>query len=313
MADQWKARATEAEKKLAELTKPGSRMAEEEKKQYLDQIQTLQKRRDELENEIKFVDYSKSEEFHQKYNQPYEAAWKRAATELAEIPVVDDSGAERPATANDLLRLVNMPLGQARQAATEAFGDFADDVMAHRKEIRALFDSQQEALNEARKNGMERDKLTSEQRKKQESEMEEFLSTEFQSAVQEVMGNEQLSRFFRAPEGDKDAADILEKGYAQFDEIVRANVKDPNLTPEQRASLIRKHVAQRNKASSWGYLRHLLTKAESENSELKKELEQFRGSEPATEGGTTAPASGASHLSARERMHHELRSRASAG
>src|SRR6185436_4511251 len=99
----------------------------------------------------------KSSEFKEKYDEPYKKSWAKAMHELAEITVEDpNTGQTRQFSANELLRLVNMPMAEARKVADELYGNLASDVMTHRKEIKNLFESRAAALEEARTKGEER-------------------------------------------------------------------------------------------------------------------------------------------------------------
>ena len=91
-----------------------------------------------LDEEMRFIDYTKSSEFQDKYQKPYTNAWTRAEADLRELTVALEDGNSRPATVQDLLLLANTPLGEARKLASAMFGDAADDVMAHRRIVREL-------------------------------------------------------------------------------------------------------------------------------------------------------------------------------
>jgi hypothetical protein len=75
------------------------------------------------------------------------------------------------------------------------------------------------------------------------------------------------------------------------DDALNGNPADPKLTPDQRAQIIRKHVAIRNRAAAFEALRldYERTLAKLEASE--KKLGEYEKSTPGA--GGTAPASAA--------------------
>lgn len=306
MVDEWKARATKAEAELLEAKK-GSLPAQE--RQAMEQkIQQAEARLQELEREIKYVDYTKSQEFQDKYQAPYEAAWKRATAELSEIPVTDPSNGEsRPASPNDLLTLVNLPLGQARELANQVFGDFADDVMQHRKEIRALFDQQSTALEEAKKNAADRSRTKTEQLTTEQKEVKEAITRDWETANAAIRSHEKYGTFFNPVEGDENINQRLAKGFELVDRALAENPLNPKLTPEERASIVKRHAAVRNRAAAFGRVVYQYNQIQAKMAALEKELAQYKGSEPGASrpgAATNPPASGSS---ARSSIFADLR------
>jgi len=287
LVDQWKAKTAELEKKVAEA----SSLPEQAKKQYLTQIEQLQKRNETLENEMRFVNYAESEEFKSKYDAPYKKAWEAALSEMAELTVTDpQTQAVRQVTAQDLMDLCNLPLVKAREYANELYGDFADDMMAHRKETRSLFQTREQALKEAKEQGAERDKQRREMFQKQSQELSDFIKTTWEKANAEMIGHEKYGKFFSPIEGDQDGNQRLAKGFELVDRAYSENSNNPNLTPEQRKSIVERHAAVRNRAAAFGRLVAMNDAKEAKIAELTKELEQFKGSTPPS--GGSAPPSG---------------------
>lgn len=306
LVEQYKAKIAEAEKQLADA-KTGS-LQEQEKGKYLTQIEQLQKRTEELENEMRFVDYKKSAEFQQKYEQPYLDAWQAASTELSEITVTDEaSGQVRAATPQDLLSLVNLPLGQAREVAEMVFGKFADDVMAHRKTLRGLFDAQAKALNDARTKGAEREKMRVEMMTKNQRELKEFAENTWDGAVKALHTEPKYGKYFTPTEGDEEANQRLTKGFEFVERALSDNLSDPNLTAEQRATAIKRHAALRHRAAAFGKVVHWLEQRDAKIAELEKELAQFKGSTPPAGGATVPQPQGEVPRSAKEEVFASLR------
>lgn len=244
-----------------------------EKKSLLEKYESEVKRRTELEKEIAFVAYHKSTEFVDKYQKPYEEAWGKAVSELAELTIESEDGQTRTATAQDLLTLSNMPLGEARKLANQMFGDAADDVMAHRRKVRELSDAQTKALAEAQKNSETRDKERQTQSLQQRQKMA-TLWTDENKAWQE-----RFPRWFKPEDGDEQGNSLLAKGYEMADAAFSGNGQK---SPEEMVKL---HAELRNKAAAFPKLALRLKQARSRIKELEKSLEDYEESEPPSGDG----------------------------
>jgi len=286
MVDEYKAKLAKAE--AAHLETKKLIADEATRKAELEKFTKIEQRNKELEDQIRYVDYSKSQDFVEKYQKPYENGWKEAMKELREIRVDTDQGS-RNFNAQDMLELVNMPLNKARETCTELFGDNADDVMAHRKELRGLFEKQAEALEDARKNGAEREKTMRADRERAMSGINKQITDQWKQLNEEIVKDEKLGRYFQPIEGDDEANAMLQKGYELVDGAFAADAMDPALTPEQREQVIRKHVAIRNRAAAFGRTKHLLEKREAELAAVRKELDQYKQSTPNLGGGKPPP------------------------
>lgn len=308
LVDEYKGRLANVEKELADSKTTG--LAQQEKQALEQRATQAETRLKELEDELRFIDFSKSAEFKTKYQQPYEAAWKRAMSELSEIGVQDETtGDTRAANAQDMLELVNLPLGKARERAQALFGDFADDAMAHRKEIRHLFDEQQAALDDAKKSGAEREKQRHEQVTKTVSEMQQHIAKAWSEANQEATKDEKFGKYFTPQEGNEEVNKRLEKGFALADRAFSENPLKPGLKAEERQAIVRRHAAVRNRCAAFGSLVYQLNQAQSKITELTKELSQFKASEPGGGEGLPGAAPG-QPAKAMDRLTAELRKRA---
>lgn len=276
-----------AEKQIQELK--SQLVPETERKAYEEKLSKLEARSKELEDEIRFVDYRKSKEFQEKYQQPYEEAIKRAMTELSEITITDSAGVQRPTDVKDLLQLVAMPIEQARNVADEVFGKFADDVMAFRKEVKQHLANQNAALEDAKKNGGERDKLRQEQIQRATIQLKESVSKLWKEVNDAALNDEKFGQYFKPREGDEDWNRRLAKGFERTEKALAESAFNPNLTPEERKAILERHAAMKYRAASWGAVRNQLEKALAKNAELQKKLEQFQKSVP-TPGGSEKPS-----------------------
>lgn len=283
-------------------------LAEQQKTEYVSKIEQLQKRNEELENEMRYVDYTKSEEFKKNHLTPYENAWKRATSELSEIQVNVD-GEMRQASTQDLMTLVNLPLGKAREIADQVFGPFADDMMRYRTEIRDLFQKQQEALSEVREKGAAREKERLEQTERMNAERNSHITEVWKAAHDEIAKDQKVSRYVTPIEGDDESNAVLQKGFEFADKAFTVNPLDPSLSKEQRAEAVRMHVALRNRAAAFGRLTAMVSKLEANNKALEAELAKYKSTTPTTGGGIQTPAT-PGVKSAREEVFAALRARA---
>jgi len=268
----WEKRAAAVEQELAET-----------KKRVIDPVQTeattkrlaeIEKRNQELEEEIRYHNYAKSQEFADRFQKPYEEAWAAAASELAELDVLNEDGSvARKATPKDLLALANMPLGEARKAANAMFGDSADDVMAHRRKVQDLSKAQAKALEDARKTG--------DQRVQQTTAKQEAIAREITDLYTKT-NTDIASRLeiLKPKEGDDEWNSKLDSAVKLADDAFSRNAADPSLTPEQRADIVKKHVAMRNRAIAYSPLMLEVKRLRAQLKERDDKLAKFEQSAP---------------------------------
>jgi hypothetical protein len=290
LVDDYKAKVAKTESELAEANKRA--MPKEKWDEMQGKLTAAEKRNTELEQEIVFTNYSKSKEYQEKYEAPYKAAWGRATSELKELTVDDGSGSPRPFSAQDIVELLNLPLPKARELAVQKFGEFADDVMAHRKEIRQLFEQKQNALDEAQKTGLDREKQRREQFQQQHAALTKTVTETWEKSNKSALEDPNVGRFLKPVEGDAEWNGKLEAATKLADEAFNANALDPRLTPEQRQDVIEKHAAVRNRAIAYSMLRHENTKLSAQVKELEKQLKEFKESEPNRGGSVPQPKNG---------------------
>lgn len=304
LVETYKKKAATLEKDLSEKAK--LIVNEDSRKQEVERLTKAEARAKELEDHIKYVDYSKSTEFNEKYETPYTKAWEKAVGELKELTVTDpESGDVRAFDPKDMLELVNLPLPEARKLAIEAFGDFADDVMAQRKEIRQLFDKRADALTQAKTEGVKREELARTQAAEMQKQISSEVTEHWAKLNEEVMLDPKHGKYFQPVEGDDEANQRLEKGYQLVDDAFTTNPMDPRLKPEERKAIIQKHVAVRNRAAAFGRLVHLNSKMEARVAELEQQLSDYKDSTPKTEG-QLVPGVPPSAGTAKDRMRQAL-------
>lgn len=286
MYEEQKKEVLKLREELAETNKraiPQDKWTEAENKRTV-----IEKRAAELEEEIKFVNYSKSKEFKEKYEQPYFASWNRARDELKGVTIETAEGQNRPMNDMDMLELVNLPLASAKSKAVELYGDLAPEVMQFRNEIRKSSDDQQRALEDARKVGVARDKDVSERTQRERGEMNKSILETWDKANNEVLEDPKHGINFKPRDGDQQGNQLLAKGFELADRAFRENASSAT-TSEERAGIVRRHAAVRNRAAAYGRLVFDNTQAQAKIASLEKLVAEYKGSEPSLDGSQPPP------------------------
>jgi hypothetical protein len=289
LVDEYKAKNAKLEADLVESGKRG--IPKDQWEQAQAKSAAIEKRNKELEDHIRYVDYTKSQEFKDKYQQPYEQSWSRAMKDLKEVTIEDGEGGGRLMNSEDLLNLVNLPLQKARAEAERLYGPLANDIMNHRNEIRRLFDEQSEALEKAKTDGSVREKERSERMQKERGELTTGIRETWSKTNDAITKDEKYGKFFVPVEGDEQGNQRLAKGFGLADRAFSENPLTPGLTPEQRRGIVERHAAVRNRAAAFGRLVYQNEQQAAELKSLKKELEEFKGTVPGTSGSSSAAAS----------------------
>jgi hypothetical protein len=304
LVEEHKAARLKAETEMAEYRK--NSMPPEKVRELVDNSRKIEERAKALEEEIRFTNYAKSQEFADKYQKPYEDSWKRWMGELGELTLPDTAnGGERAIAPQDLLDLVNLPLGKARDQAENLFGSFANDVMSARKEIRGLFNDQNRALEEARKGGTQRETQRAAQMQESQQKLGKEIGELWTKSNELAQADERFGKFLKPVEGDDEVNGRLKKGFEIADRAFSVNPLDPSLNPEQRQQIVQLHAAVRNRAAAFGRLVYQNEKLESTVKELQAKLDQYKESEPGAGEGQRTPA--AVGGSAKEQVFSALR------
>jgi hypothetical protein len=276
-----------------------------------DRAEKAEKMANDLASEIRYHNYEKSPEFQKDFQQPYEAAFRRAMADLGQITVTDaQTGQTRTFTDDDLVQVAFMNLAQARDVTNRLFPDYADDIMTARKEIRGLWDRRQAALEEWKGKSGDRAKQATEQFQKFRSELSGQVRTAWEKANADLMAHETRGEYFKPREGDAEWNERLEKGYKLADEAFAVNLLDRNMTAEQRAAAVKRYAAVRARAAGWGPLRHANEKLQARVTELEKELKSYKDTTPPAGGSDAGTARTPGEGTAHDRIFGELRRRA---
>ena len=129
----------------------------------------------------------------------------------------------------------------------------------------------------------------------QDQQINEFLADTWKKAVSDIESHSRYGEYFKDRPGDDEFNAKLETGTQKVDAYWGKSPKDPSLSPEQRAEVVRGHAAIRNRARAFGVLNLTIQRQRDELGRLKQELEQFKQSVPKADGSQPAPANGQSH------------------
>lgn len=251
-----------------------------EAKQWQDRATAAEKRATELEQEIEFVNFAKSPKFINSYRKPYEEAWGKAVHDFGQLTAkvrtgTDETGepvfATRKATADDLLMLANMPLSEMDSAAEEMFGKSAPRVIRHVEKIRELSDAQNQALQDAAKNGEERNKTRALESQTQMRERGRLWQENNKTLA------ERYPKWFTNQDGDEEYNSTLAKGFAEADKLFSPTEENKPKTMEEAVHL---HALIRNQSAAFKPTVRLLKRAQARIAELEAELADYKKSEP---------------------------------
>lgn len=256
-------------------------------------IEAKEKKLGELDSELKFTKYERSQEYKDKYETPWIEAYTDGRNRVAQLrikepDVVDPSTGEvtapgkvRQGTEADFDTLMGIANDDdAAEFAAKLFGNKAAIVLTQREKVRDLNGARIKAIEDYRKQGGEREKQMADLTKKQRDAFVENWQKENAAAA------EKYPQWFKPEEGDDKGNTLLEKGIQQADKAFSGT---ENMSPEEAVRLL---SAVRNKAAGFDRLAYKFTKATARIAELEAKLKAFEESEPGggEGGGEGAPA-----------------------
>lgn len=276
------------QRQIGEKSAPGKIDDHPDFKSTREKLARMEKQYEELQDKIRFVDYESSDEYKQKFHQPYVQAWEQAIHSIEQMNVaVEEGQAPRTATRQDLQRIVSAKnVEEASQIAEQLFGPNAKASYAIQLRDRIL-QKHQDALaarEEFKTKGIEQSRLT----EKQQQEQAEARAQSFTKAVDEAV--EKYPKWFKPEEGDTEGNELLEIGTMLADAAFGGQIKDGKTgelrdpTPDEIPLL---HAQMRNKAAGFDRLAYKFNKAQKRITELEELLGQYEGTEP---GGGEVPS-----------------------
>lgn len=271
--------------KNAEIEAIKSKPAEDpEKKSLQERLAEREKRLADMESEMRFRHYEGSQEYKEKYEQPFIDAFQTGRQKTASLKIVEQKNEEtgevlspsRQATAADFDRIAMIADDDAAtELAHQMFGNKAPLILYHRERVQELNNAKFKAVEDYRKQGSEREKQFAEQSKAQREKMVGMFNQITNQAI------EKFPELFKPVEGDDKGNELLKKGFDLVDSIF----KNENVNQIPPDKLVAIHAAVRNRAAGFGRLLHQKRGLEAKVAELEKELADFRGSEPGAGAG----------------------------
>ena len=274
--------------KLKEFDEFRSKPAEDpEKPKLLETLSAREKRLKELEEQVKYYDYTKSSEYLEKYDKPYKEAWQYATQTATDLSVKRDGAEARKVSADEFARIVNMRSeDDALEAAHALFdGDKlgaakAARIMEQREKILQHYRAAENAKSEFAKNIEAREKEMSAkqiaEREAQAREAKESAAA-FQKFNEEA--KKQYPHWFAPVEGDEQVNKALESGKKMADFVFGGT---PGATSEQR---VKANSAAYMKIVGFDRLAVENGKLKAQMATLQKALDGFKNSGPGNATG----------------------------
>lgn len=258
-----KKRVEELERKLA-----APREDDPERKALVERLEAREKRLQQMQEELEFAAFERSDKYKEQYEAPLISAWQGAVKEIEGLEVVTADGETRAANVEDLKLIVGMSTKDATTAAKEMFGDVASEVLAIRRKLVELNDARFRAIDEYRRKGGEIEKERVARHAQNREKVAKIWAESNDQAAKKY------PKLFAPEEGDDKGNELLAKGFEMADLAFSGFDKMP---PEEMARL---HSAIRMKAAGFDRMVHRTRKAEARIKELEAELDEFKKSEP---------------------------------
>jgi hypothetical protein len=291
-ASDWK---TKYETLQAESTKP---KADAEKEQLLKDREAWNKRRDELENELKFSSYERSSEYKEKYQQPFLKAYEQGQKLLTTLNFKDpdkvdeygavlEPGKTRKASEADWDALMAIQdEDTANKFIAEHFSYNAARVTMQRDKVLEHHTQMKSAIEDFRKQSGVR-----------ETQMRELMTKSQKEASERwhaanTLAAEKYPQLFGTDPADTKGNDLLAYGTRLTD--LAYGVLDPSEIPKLPPGLQAKfvngqlpqsemtllHSAVRNRAAAHDRLVYRLNQKDTELTELREKLAGYEQSSP---------------------------------
>lgn len=233
----------------------------------LEENKALKKRMEALEEEIRYVDFTKSSEFKEKFERPYQDAYTDAVEEVKELRVNLPDGQSRPATAQDLDKILQAETQDVRTLANEMFGDAAPDVLAARRRLAELTRNANRESKRYRESAAERER----QKAIKAAEEKEGMGRMWKQANEAIA--ERYPEHFGHIEGDDEYNKELDAGYQTVEKA-----HSPDLPMEERMSRL---AAVRHRAAAFRAKMLQVKRLKSRVQELEQVVAEYEKSAPA--------------------------------
>lgn len=285
-------------KKLSEAPKdwPEKKTYEEKLSEREKFLAERDKRIADYENELRFTNYERSQEYKETYQKPFENAWlagraKAAALKIKEVKNDLDAvtQAGRQGTPEDFDALMKIQDDDvAAERAAELYGEAKASVILHHREIvQALNAKASSAIKEYREKGAELEKQKTEHATKWQKES---------AAMVERFRNDDIEKYpqlFKPDPADPKGNQLLEVGQHFMERVLKNGAPladgEKQWTHEE---LAHKAAIVRNSAMAFRRVSYKLEAVSKENKELKTKLADYEATVPGggNGNGRTAPA-----------------------
>jgi hypothetical protein len=277
--DDFAAKVSELERARSEGTR---KEVEEATKSLKAEMDSIRKNAEELDTEVRYLNYTRSGEYKQKYETPLREAWQTALGDIDGIRVTDADGTERDASHHDIMAILNVPVAKAAIIAQETFGPAAPEIMAHRRRLLELTQSRDKSIAEWKEKGAQREVERSKQVEGRQSRSRELFESQFSDY------EKSHPQLFGREEGDDDGNKLLDES----DRLIRIALKgegvDADMGYEDKVDLITKAQAQvALRARAYGRERLRVIRLQQKVAELEKKVGKVRSSEPGQGEGTS--------------------------
>jgi hypothetical protein len=277
--DDFAAKVSELERAKSEGTR---KEVEEATKALKAEMDSIRKNAEELDTEVRYLNYTRSGEYKQKYETPLREAWQTALGDIEGIRVTDEDGTERDANHQDIMVLLNVPVAKAAIIAQETFGPAAPEIMAHRRRLIELTQARDKSIAEWKEKGAQREVESKKQLESRQTRSRDLFESQFADY------EKTHSQLFGREEGDEDGNKLLDES----DRLVRIALKgegiDADMGYDDKVDLITKAQAQvALRARAYGRERLRVIRLQQKVAELEKKVGKVRSSEPGQGEGTS--------------------------
>lgn len=259
----------------------------EAESKYKADLEAANKRAQELDTQVKYTAFERSEEFKTQYQKPISEAWTRTMEDLKGVKILDSNGneTEETATSQHVVQLCQMSGIQAAKQAKAWFGDAATEVLAHRRQILELNQKKDAAIKEWNEKGSEMTAAKEKEEAARQSEVDQQLNSNLVKFTDIIPG-------FKPPQ-DTEALGFHKAGLATVALALKGEGLPPGLTESQimtrRVEAQAKMIA---KSIAYGPVAHENMKLKAELEALKTELLGYKKSTPKPSADVHQPASG---------------------
>jgi hypothetical protein len=255
---------------------------EEATKSLKAEMDSIRKNAEELDTEVRYLNYTRSGEYKQKYETPLREAWQTALGDIEGIRVTDEDGTERDANHQDIMALLNVPVAKAAIIAQETFGPAAPEMMAHRRRLIELTQARDKSIAEWKEKGAQREVESKKQLESRQTRSRDLFESQFADY------EKTHAQLFGREEGDEDGNKLLDES----DRLVRIALKgegiDADMGYDDKVDLITKAQAQvALRARAYGRERLRVIRLQQKVAELEKKVGKVRSSEPGQGEGTS--------------------------